>query len=536
MIETDQKLLALFDECLFVEGLRVESIDIERKYVICIYLQEIYGFKDKELIDYFEENPVIRETAEIQNDLSHSTVWKKRKKELAKEQYHSIRNAAKRAVLNLYFQGITFPERILNEHELQADPTRDVRDVTVPESVEQKELQAWAELFLDDILSPLTFNRAENKSKEFNRFVGLAAQSALQDVSPITARNTARYNYPTENLPDGDTLQTHISDISSSDSGEIEFLSDEILSQFDECYTNFFTLLSSLGVIGSRELLLVDTTKVPSTSQQNNPALLGGSGSGRSPAKYGTKAWGYQFMAVTREDHLYIHSVLPYYRGDQIQQRLDRQLQKVNTDITVDESIVIADKKYYKKDVVKVCREHLDDSWLICAKVGGDVKELVRKTPEGHTNMSLSPDFGDKKMIDDPNMFVYPNSRDRGVTLADVGAVDDYSWKQYTHDTDHRSHIGYLTDMNLNDKTMRKLHVLYQQRDSIESPIGKIKDIYLPYTESNNPGLRFYMMSLAGLFFNTHQLINRSLSPDSAVPLDVTGKEWLTAIRHVALK
>ena len=530
MSSIDHKLLNLFDQAVKAQDSNIESLDIKRKYGECLFFQEVYGHNNGDLVDYLNENPTLRKRIGVQKDLHDSTI--SRKADDDEEYYQIIKSAAKRSVLVLYSKGAKLPDQVLGNHGLNGDPDPVVNDAVIKDTHKQEAVLEWAELFLSEIISPLTFNRSDKKSKEITQFIGLAAQSALEDVSPETARDTAKYNYPIDNIPSGSSLQKYIRNIAGPhENNKIDYISDNVITQFRDCYGNFFDLVNSLGAIDSEDLFLVDTTVVPSKSEKNLDALV----SDVTSSGDNEKGWGYQLTGATGDDRVYIHSILPYYNGSEIQERLDRQLQWISEDPSVDIYMITGDKKYYKKDVAKVCRNLLGEDWLICAEIGGDFEELIRKTPDGMLNKSLNIDFGEKKLEPEPNGFVYPNKSKKGATLADFDDIEESNRKRFVHTTDHRSHIGYLTDRDLDVDKMRKLHLQYQQRDSIESPIGQIKDIYLPYTESESPAIRYYLMALAGLFFNFHQLINRTYSPEKAIPLDITGKEFLTGIKDVAL-
>ena len=532
MSSADHKLLDLFDTAVAAQESDMDSMDIKRKYAECLYIQKIYRFNNSDLVDHMDKNPALRKRIGIQKDIHNSTI--SRKNDDNKAYYDIIKSAAERSVLSLYSKGVKLPDQVLKNHGLESDPDTTVNNATVKDIHEQEANLQWAELFLSEIVSPLTFNRSDKKSKDITQFIGLAAHSALEDVSAKTARDTARYNYPISNIPSGSSLHTYIREIADpNEDNKINYISDGLISQFEECYGNFFDLIASLGAIDGEELFLVDTTKIPSESENDNTALVSNITSNSGNDKY--RGWGYQLVGSTGDDSVYIHSILPYYSGSEIQERLDRQLQWINDDPVIDITMIVGDKKYYKRDVVEVCRKHLGDDWLICAEVDGDIKRLIRKTPDNMLNKSLTPDFGETKLLPEPNAFVYPNRTEKGVTLADFDNIEENDRKRFVHTTDHRSHIGYLTDQDLDEDRMRKLHLLYQQRDSIESPIGQIKDIYLPYTESESPAIRYYLMALSGLFYNFHQLINRSFSPKRGIPLDITGKEFLTGVKDVAL-
>jgi hypothetical protein len=112
---------------------------------------------------------------------------------------------------------------------------------------------------------------------------------------------------------------------------------------------------------------------------------------------------------------------------------------------------------------------------------------------------------------------------------------DGSDWEPFTDKDPANQLIAYATGMELTKENKRKIHVCYRNRRQIEPVIGQVRENHLPYTESMNPAIRYYFMAMAAMFYNFHSLINEHPSPKYGVPLDITAKEWLSAIRDVTL-
>jgi hypothetical protein len=96
------------------------------------------------------------------------------------------------------------------------------------------------------------------------------------------------------------------------------------------------------------------------------------------------------------------------------------------------------------------------------------------------------------------------------------------------------SHNAYLTDQDPAALSPAKTHFEYYNRWAIESSINEIKGYYLPQIASGNEKLRLYGVHTAVLLQNWHTLINRALSPEYHLQLDVTNTELLRGIIDVA--
>jgi hypothetical protein len=525
-----------FEEFLRIQDRPIESFPIKKEYVKLLFIADIYGLNDRDTVEFLEDS--LRGSLGLQHNLNQSTVWRKRNtlNEDDQEGRAAIRKAAKRAVFECCAAGKKVPQRVLAVHEIPANVGISNRQIKRED--EQAALRNWVKWFFDKILTALTYHR-DSETYPYRRYIGLCAHCALQTIAPNDAINTADRLYDRESIPSGESLTNNIRRLLNADSSvEKREFPKELQVQFEDCYRRFFQEANRLGFFSNKKQLVADVTHIPTTgSKDSSEKLTGGSGSGRKPATYGKHSWAYQFLGIPDSDAPFIRSIVPVSEENQEQHRLDVQLANAVADPSLNVDLVLCDKGYYRTDVVDVCRKHLDNAWVICAKFAGEIDHLVSNAPKGKVVSKRNVTFGDPPMRNSPSMVAYPNTdgenqEQRG--LSEFNKEDD-QWKHFLSGVTDRSHIAYLTDLRLEPEKIRKIHVSYNQRATVESAIGQVRDTFLPHTESMDAVVRTYLMSLAGLFYNLHHLIKRTLSPNHGVPLSPSGKELLTVIRDVAL-
>jgi hypothetical protein len=576
----NKKICELINDFIVNRRPELMCCEIQNKYLFGITFQEIYGYHNTELEEYLNVNNRREMPKELKDisGISHTTISNKRNslKNGEVNLLIKIKRLSARIVYILYTDGETLPNKISEAHGLEDPPT-----IENPHTDPETRLEAvrnWAEIFVNEIILPLTFHRTDPEY-EYKRHIGLCAHSALQNIAPNDAANTASYLYDYDNIPSGASLITNINDNATTDiennlprdlienlstgsdnlnesiSGSDlldEYLPRQLINQFAMCYQNFFEYASELGFLKGKQTLAIDITKDPTTKEggENKP-LAPKSEPPQKSDKYGKYGWLYQAIAVVDSANPFVWNVSPLYSQSELQLRMAKQLESFTKLTDIDLDFLFADRGYYKTDAVEVCRNYFGKSWAINAKAKGDVGDLFDTAQEGEIRTG-SVDFG--SMNNPPHAFVYPN-KDIPVEELDVQmSFDDieYGAENITTNPEdnelysrtvlsseknyHRTHTGYLTDKPMNEKNIRKIHALYHRRDAIESVFGQIKDTMMPYCESSDPAVRYYFAALGGLFYNMHALINRSYSPEYHIPLDITGKELLSAIRDVCLE
>lgn len=577
MNEIDGEFYKTFNKLIKTRLPELDEFEIKRKYITAIALQEIYGFGNTELEEHLADD-----VASLPEDLSNlsmdeSTISRNRKKlENSSENLLSkLRDLSTRTVYILYTNGVALPDEVLETHGLDDQPTLD--NPQIDAETRHEAVHNWAEEFVDEIISPLTFNRTYPEYG-YKRYIGLCAHSALQNISPNDAGNTASYLYDPDNVPSGSSLTTNIIDVATEndekhfprelseklDSGDSiihdsssgndrldEYLPTELVNQFVECYANFFDYAAEMGLINGKKRLAVDETRDPTTREGGKASpLVGGSGSGRKPAEYGKHAWMYQSLAIVDPKCPFIWNISPIYNTSELPLRMAKQVHTLDKLTDVDIDILLLDREYYQSDGVHVCREYADDNWAIYAQKRGDIKDLTDKVQEGAPDSS-NIDFA--SMDNPPHVCLYPNTdkpieeldvqitfeqinSDSGETTTNPDENPLYYRASLESDVDSETHARYLLDMEVTEENLRKIQASYRRRKLIEPVFGQIKHTLMPYCESPHPAVRYYFAALGGLFYNMHALVSRSVSPEHGIPLDITGKELLTGIRDVCFR
>jgi hypothetical protein len=578
MNEVDVEFLNLINELKDEYIPELSECSVHPKYISAITLQEIYDFGNTRLEEHLDEDDITGIPDDIADlAVDDSTISRKRK-ELKQSNgciLPKIKELSARIVFILYTEGENLPAEVLETYGLGDPPTLDKPQVDT--ETRHEAVRNWAEIFVNEFISPLTFNRTDPQY-DYKRYIGLCAHSALQEISPSDVANTASYLYEPSNIPSGSSLTTNITDIAAEndekylpkelieklDSGDNlldenssgnerldNYLPKELVNQFAECYQNFFEYASDMGVIQDKKRIAVDNTRAPTTSKGGKDSpLVAGSGSGRKPAKYGKHAWMYQFVAIADAESPFIWNVSPIYNTSELSIRMAKQMNTLSKLTDIDLDILVVDREYYQGDIVKVGREYFDDDWAIFAKGVGDVEDLLEGVQQGEIQTGKI-DFA--SMDNPPHAFVYPNTNksveelDVQITLDQIEIQDGetvidpennplYYRVTLEDDVDHKTHTGYLTDIEISEQNVRKIQSSYRRRKLIEPIFAQLKDTMMPYCESSDPAVRYYFMALGGLFYNMHALVTRSLSPEHGIPLDISGKELLSAIRDVCLR
>ena len=542
MSDFDVILLSKFSESLELEGYNVEDIPCATKYIKIIYLEQCHGYNPISVVSHLDENPKIKEKIGIQENLNKSTIYRK-KNNLNKEDseaYAGIKNAAVRAVLHTYSIGIDIPDHVIETHDLT--PVN-INETEIKRSLVRVATENWVDELLK-ILDPLTFYRSEET--DMSSYIGICAHCALQNIAPSGAGDTADYLYQ-DSVPSGRTLLNYIRRANKRSPEHYTHYPHELVNQFYSCFDNFINLAAKLGFYNRPQQLVADTTPIATSSTVDEGQMIGGSGSGRTPARYGDRSFRYQFLSTVSEPNKFIVSVEPYHTKTKKSRRLDNQLAAAveHDELNIDH--ISCDKGYYEKSIIKVMRNHLDDNWVICAKRQGEIKELKKNTKYGEfekTRISI----GQPPLRPEPGAFAYPlqqnipSGEEPQTHLSSFDSTNDQTdddaenqRKPYIDKYADESLIYYITDKELTLDNKRKLHRCYRNRRLIEPMIGQIRHNHLPYTESIDPAIRYYLIAMSALFYNMHYLINHHPSPVYGVPLDISSKEWLTAIRHVSL-
>lgn len=515
------------------EELSSEIFDcgISSEYIEILALREGYGYNNLEVVQHLDDNPELRNRIGIQEAPSNSMISRVRTKLKERQQPYlrTIKEVSERAVLILYVTKATIPDQAFDEHDLLNRKPLD--ETQQSDQLVMAELVQTVDNILSEILDPLSFERC-NPEIKIRQFVGLLAHLGLYEIEPSGGARSANYLCDAK-VPDGSTLLTYVRQMYTNGPQPTT-----LIKQFDNVFKQFYSIANEKGFCDESKRIVVDSTKMSTTANKRDEGpLIGGAKDSQNPTKHGENSWVFQVVSISNAESPFILNIRPVYKKSKYPPRLDEQLTEVEK-LPIDVELLIADSEYYQSPIVKKARDHLCDDWLIRADKRGVIKTMHSKGQKGKTFKKQNIDFGEFEHNNGPNGFVYPNSDQdekeqktlhphNDKNLDDPNAV----FGSY-HQSDH---IGYITDRELNEESMRELHVLYRRRATIEPIIGQLRDTYLAPCRSQSPAVRFFLTATAGLFYNIFTLVNRMMSTQNGIPLDVSGKETLLAIRESCL-
>jgi hypothetical protein len=316
---------------------------------------------------------------------------------------------------------------------------------------------------------------------------------------------------------------------------------EALCRSFDLCFDKFISLAKRIGYLQGEQQLAVDTTSSMTVADDPDDLMIGVPPEHKKPVDEDSKQWMYQIISTIQYPSKFILSVEPVYSKGRIPDALDYQLEHLSQ-LDIDVDLIAGDSQYYNKHAFKKFKNY-DIDWMVRAERRRDIKDLIQDVedsgiPESDPEVNVStPAYTPK-----PSGFAYPltelsktSDDDQSELDTGVSPNEANNDRELFTDTDPKwKVIAYVTSCDLSNNIIRKGHVTYRVRKRIESKFSQVKDNLIAYTETTHPAVRYYMMAMGCMFYNFHYLINRSLSPQNCYPLSVSGKEWLTAIRHKA--
>jgi len=314
MTDIDQILCNFIDRFIETHSPKLNNSNIQRQYLIAFGLQEIYGYSTKDLLRKLNnESELPEEVEDLAGEKYHHISKKRRElKNSDEELLNDLRTLSSRIVYILYYdEDVDLPEEALEAYDLK-------NGLDIDTETKKEEARNWAEDLVGEILAPLTFSRTDPEY-EYKRYIGLSAHSALQNIAPNDAANTASYLYDPDNIPSGSSLRTNITEFATEYENKYEenylpkelieklqsgtnnfnrsvsgsdnldkYLPRRLVNQFVRCYQNFFEYASDLGFLEGEQVIAIDATKDPTTKEGGKDTPL--ATKAESPQKSGRVA------------------------------------------------------------------------------------------------------------------------------------------------------------------------------------------------------------------------------------------------------
>ena len=490
---------------------------------------------------HLEAVPEVSKELGLDEKLDKQTIsdWEAK---LIPENKTAIDDCATRVLYTVYRSGQAFPQQVWNSTVASSETGlmtkkeyEDATDGKLSNDTTRDALKNWARAWLEACVSDEDlFGREKSQVKyPVTSIVGLFAHAAVESRTLTSASKTCKWVVDPELVPDRRTVMEPIKKMNVD---EIAMLFDDLNGRFLE-FANEYTILQGL------KQLAFDPTDIRYFGEDKDDHWLKGNAQilkGKLDDA-GTDAdlkWEFGFAAMTEKDVQFALGMYPIHaRSSDDEDRresvcaadvISRLLRPTQAETPVEIDLVVMDRGVDGADVIRRCRDTLGDRWMSLWKRGGELKDLVEKTPQGKSRFyKLEERFAD--LTQKPNAIVVP---------APYGET--------------RSHWVFLTDLP-KEKFLKKTEdgdeildrrgiiSVYQNRGRVETSIGQLKnDFEIPVRDNTSFQVTYFCLNIAMVFYNLHNLITHCLSPKNGFPLGksrgASNGEVLCAIREAAFE
>lgn len=570
----DLAVLDVMEKALTIEGLSPDDFEIPNPRFNFIFLKKArlpVGLKS--FYAYIKSSKAVRaELGFPDEELPSYETLRQEANERFPDELDELEQGADafeaavvRTVYAVYRNGIDAPTRIKKAYGFDnVDPPLYERNVS--RSTEKAALRNWVKKLIDETVDPLTFNRDGDPPNSFTHYLGLFATSAFCNCGFQVVPNVADYNYPRDEIPKGSGIGKYIRDENFPLDPQQAALKDSeipaLTEQFDAVHRNTFDVARQLGFFNGSQSLAVDLYHIEWDGAEKDVTI------NRPPKSENDirSQWTYAALGIIDTDARFTLGARWLPDKSKYPDVIGELAPISNEFLTVE--ALYADSEIISGSLLDEFRGIAGSDWVVRAPDHDIVKKLKWFTPENHIGYVRAVPWNTTPK---PNLVAYPyNSSnpsliefitrdlkqaeqvdiDHRQTFSDfshseadtdvadllpdavVDKLDDFKTMNDIGDT--TSHAAYLTDRELPERSPRNIHFPYYQRWAIEQSINQIKNDTMPLINSSNEKLRLYGVNVTILFHNWHTLINRALSPELKLRLNVTHAELLKAIQDVA--
>lgn len=484
----DGAILDILPIALAAEGVELNDFDISDKYIQALTIKKARCItSDAKLTDYLHENEDLVNKLGIESVPDQSTMWRY-SSQIDQQKLSSV---VTRLVHAVYRNGINLPNKTKRDYNLEGHNKIDIKRLS--QNVENVVLVNWVDELIDEIVDPLTFNRAKNKSYQINEIIGSAALGALIN-GPYSAPVFGSWFFDT-----GDIIGDHLYDLIKS------LDKDEINEVFNQINKNIVEYASGVGFFTQTKNIALDTTWVTWNGKNSIRTI-------KNPEKCSSgEGWCFAALGLTSSGSRFTLGV------DLVQNKSDtvgifrRQLRDaIKAGVNIGRLHI--DREFYAEDAVDMCRALAGDDFVIRIKLNKQKGE----PPKVVKSMDLPP--GKAKIIQNVDFAgVRPKVNVCGQRIPEKSNKDV-------------EYMGFLTDLSGDDVQPSSLYQTYSNRWSIETYFHQLKNEMTPRTKSPYPLVRLFLFKLGTVFHNIHVLINNSRSPKYGYCPDVPYYQVLIAI------
>ena len=560
----DRTVLGLADDVFRIYEIQPDKLGIPNRRLKIIYLKIARKIPNiSVLLDYLSSSVHtcrILGYETIADLPSYHTLDKEYYERLPEElggDLEKLRQAGIQAIYSAVRNGVVPPEAVNQEYGFDELMPR-LHERKIPTETRQQATRNFVREMYDQTMSPLTFERDKKKYDMLN-YVGLFATSALSDTGLQTAAEVAQWDHDGSQVPKGSGVPKYVERLVETSSNSDTYGLPVINRQFDQVLTKTLELAVDRGFFKQPVSLAVDSFRIE-WNGDNAPTV-----SRPEKAENQVKEeWVFITLGITDRNHRFTLGTRWVNKKSMYPSAVREMLENIPD--FVDVSKIQADKELASGDMIEIFRSIVGEDWIVRAPDNGLVKKLHLNTPRGYTGYLENVSWNCNPK---PNAIAYPNPDTNDSVIAftshelrqedslpndqEISTLDDFTERQkplpdglpalnrdfvdaesLSGIGSNKTHAVYLTDRELPERSEAGVHYQYYQRWGIEQTINQIKNDFLPLCNSSKQSMRQYSINMAVVFQNFHTFINRALSPELGLRLNITSSELLKSIQHVA--
>lgn len=495
----DIALLRVLDRAFCAEGRPIGDCSTGNKKIAALSLHEAYSMESYPMLEtHLEDSEKVAGNIGFTSVPDQSTF---NRAEAACEYSPNIfENATRRAVHAVYRNGVPIPDDVIDNYCLESRAK--ITPSHISADIKSKALFTAVDRIWHKLVEGVSFGRADNKQFSVKQLLAACAIAARRDgFNGVHEASLFRYN--SDEIIKPPTIREFVRNLELS----------EIPHIFENIYNNFVILANEWGFFSQPYTYAIDTTWIDSGGNKQ--------GAINNPEKCASD-WGWCFVIlhIVNHDARFTVNVNAVQNKSNISERARALLQRFvkQSEININIKRILADRGFYDQDAVTCARDTCGENFLIRAKYQkegskkGEVSKIFDRTSEGDSVFELDVDFS--KLDLNPNLIIH------------YVPQDAEKW-------DSGSHVGFLTDLTRDQISEEEAFQIYRRRWSIESYLGETKGNFNIPTQSPLLRVQLFVFRFQTLLYNIHTLINRSLSPELGVPLDVSHRQIPEAIAEV---
>lgn len=491
---------------------------------------------------HLQELADIREMLSLPGDIDEDMLdeWEHA---LTEKDSKAIDSCATRVLYAVYRSGQPFPRTVWTaaiatpeSRLLTATDKERIKNGQIELDVAREAVANWAHKFLTEVIqNEFSLGRDHSKTSFTTMsIIGVFANAALQSRTINEASKTCpRWARNRDLAPARNTITAPIGEMSI----------DEISELFRKLHHRFLELADEYTVFHESRKFAYDTTDILCFSGNEDGRWLKGYAEtlkGNVSESDAEQKLELGLVATTESDlrlALGLYPTKKEYDDDEQDRQSVRSSDVVsrlmrptllNTPVSAD--LITMDAELSGADMVKRCRELFGESWVIRGKVEYELKKLVEETSENESRFVKLEDYLNDLSCK-PNAIIVPTPH---------GASTDKSQWVFLTDLPREEFVTTTVDGEEVLGTQRIISE-YQDRCRIEKTFQQVKNgFHIPVRDDARAPVKYFYFQISILFYNFHNLIINSISPQYGLPLGktkaVSSGQVLQEVRDVAFR